>query len=98
MTVSVILILDLHVGHVGGKVQKNILSVILWAPADVDEKHCLVCPERLVASQEYLVFLPLNPLKRYCIWYLSRGSLAIPLEYLKCKKNMPVRNKNLKQN
>ena len=47
-------ILGLHVGHVGGKVQKNILSVLLWAPANVGEKHCLVCPERLVASQEYL--------------------------------------------
>ena len=47
-----VLILDLHVGHVGGEVQKNILSVLLWAPANVGEKHCLVCPERLVASQE----------------------------------------------
>ena len=45
-------ILDLHVGHVGGEVQKNILSVLLWAPANVGEKHCLVCPEGLVASQE----------------------------------------------
>ena len=46
-------IVDLHVGHVGGEVQKNILSVLLWAPANVGEKHCLVCPERLIASQEY---------------------------------------------
>ena len=46
-------ILDLHAGHVGGEVQKNILAVLLWAPANVGEKHCLVCPERLVASQEY---------------------------------------------
>ena len=45
------LILDLHVGHVGGEVQKNILSVLLWAPANVGEKHCLVSPERLDASQ-----------------------------------------------
>ena len=45
-------ILDLHVGHVGGEVEKNILSVLLWAPANVGEKHCHVCPERLVASQE----------------------------------------------
>ena len=44
--------LDLHVGHVGGKVQKNILSSLLWAPANVGEKYCLVSPERLVASQE----------------------------------------------
>jgi hypothetical protein len=47
-------ILDLHVGHVGGEVQKNILSILLWAPASVGEKHCLVCPKRLVASQELL--------------------------------------------
>ena len=46
-------ILDLHVGHVGGEVQKNILSVLLWAPANLGEKHCLVCPDRLVASQEF---------------------------------------------
>ena len=45
-------ILDLHVGHVGGEVQKNILSILLWAPAVVGEQHCLVIPERLVASQE----------------------------------------------
>ena len=47
-------ILDLQVGHVGGEVQKNILSVLLWAPAVVDDQHCLVIPEGLVASQEYL--------------------------------------------
>ena len=46
-------ILDLHVGHVGGEVQKNILSVLLRAPANVGVKHCLVSPEKLVASQEY---------------------------------------------
>ena len=46
-------ILDLHVGHVCGKVQKNILSILLWASAVVGELHCLVTPERLVASQEY---------------------------------------------
>ncbi len=45
-------ILDLHVGHVGGKAQKNILSILLWAPASVGEKHCLVCPKRFVASEE----------------------------------------------
>ena len=47
-------ILDLHVGHVGGEAQKNILSILLWAPASVGEKHCLVCPTRLVASQELI--------------------------------------------
>ena len=26
-------ILDLHVGHVGGEVQKNILSILLWVSA-----------------------------------------------------------------
>ena len=26
-------ILDLHVSHVGGEAQKNILSILLWAPA-----------------------------------------------------------------
>jgi hypothetical protein len=46
-------ILDLHVSHVGGKAQKDILSILLWAPASVGEKHCLVCPKRLVASQEW---------------------------------------------
>ena len=46
-------IFDLHVGHVGGEVQKNILSILLWASAVVDELHCLVIPERLVASQEF---------------------------------------------
>ena len=45
-------ILDLHVGHVGGEAHKNILSILLWAPAVVGEQHCLVIPERLVASQE----------------------------------------------
>ena len=30
-------ILDLHVGHVGGEAQKNILSILLWAPASVGE-------------------------------------------------------------
>ena len=46
-------ILDLHVGHVGGEVQNNILSILLWASAVVGELHCLVIPERLVASQEF---------------------------------------------
>ena len=45
-------ILDLHVGHVGGGVQKNILSIPLWTSAVVGELHCLVTPERLVASQK----------------------------------------------
>ena len=48
-------ILDLHVGHVCGGTQKNILSVLLWAPAVVGEQHCLVISERLVASQEFPV-------------------------------------------
>ena len=56
------LILDLHVGHIGGEVQKSILSILLWASAVVGELHChcLVIPERLVASQElgrYATFL-----------------------------------------
>ena len=45
-------ILDLHVGHVGGEVQKNILSILLWAPAVAGEQRCLVIREGLVASQE----------------------------------------------
>ena len=49
-------ILDLHVGHIGGEVQKNILSILLWASAVVGELHCLVIPERLVASQEYRIY------------------------------------------
>ena len=47
------IILHLRVGHVGGEVQKNILSILLWAPAVVGERHCLVVPERLVANQEF---------------------------------------------
>ena len=35
-------ILDSHIGHVGGEAQKNILSILLWAPAVVAEQHCLV--------------------------------------------------------
>ena len=50
---SVKYILHLHISHVGGEVQKNILLVLLWAPANVGEKHCLVCAQRLVASQEF---------------------------------------------
>ena len=46
-------ILDLHVSHVGGEVQKNILSILLLAPASVGEQYCLVSPERLVASEEF---------------------------------------------
>ena len=53
-----LLILDLHVSHVGGEVQKNILSILLWAPAVVGEQHCLVIPERLVASQELYIEWP----------------------------------------
>ena len=45
-------ILDLYVSHIGVEVQKNILSILLWAPAVVGEQHWLVIPERLVASQE----------------------------------------------
>ena len=48
-------ILDLHFGHVGSEVQKNILLVLLWVPANVGEKHCLVNPEKLVASLIWLV-------------------------------------------
>lgn len=45
-------ILVLHVGHVRGEAQKDILSVSLWAPASVGGKHYVFCPERLVASQD----------------------------------------------
>ena len=50
------IILDLQVGHVGGEAQKSILSVLLWAPTNVGEKHCQVCPKRLAASQK-LIFI-----------------------------------------
>ena len=51
-----IMILFLHVGHVGGEAKKNIFLVVLWAPANVGEKHCVMYPEREVASQElYLI-------------------------------------------
>ena len=45
-----IAILHLQIGHVGGEAQKNVLLVLLWAPTNVGEKHCQVCPKRLVAS------------------------------------------------
>ena len=52
LIIDVLMYINLHVGHVGGEVQKNILSILLWASAVVGELHCLVIPERLVASQE----------------------------------------------
>ena len=52
---SCLCILDLHVSHVGGEVQKNILSILLLAPASVGEQYCLMSPERLVASQEWVI-------------------------------------------
>ena len=63
--------LDLHVGHIGGEVQKNILSILLCAPVVAVEQHFLVIPKRLVASQELMirknivqcVSKELNPLK-----------------------------------
>ena len=51
-------ILDLHVDLVGGEVQKNILSILLWASAVVGELHCLIIPERLVASQQLRILGP----------------------------------------
>ena len=50
-------ILDLQVSYVGGEAQKNILLVLLWAPANVGEKHSQVCPKRLVASQELMALI-----------------------------------------
>ena len=44
MHVALYLILDLHVG---GGVQKNILSILLWAPAVLGELHCLVASQEL---------------------------------------------------
>ena len=44
------------VRHVGGEAHENILSILLWAPSVVGEQHCLVIPERLVASQEYMYY------------------------------------------
>ena len=49
----------MHVGHVGGETQKNILSILSWAPAVVGEQHGLVIPERFVASQEFVNFIEL---------------------------------------
>ena len=40
-------ILDLHVDLVGGEVQKNILSILLWASAVVGELHCLIIQLRI---------------------------------------------------
>ena len=47
-------ILDLHVG---GEVQKNILSIVVGTSL-VGGRHCLVIPERLVASQEFKLLSP----------------------------------------
>jgi hypothetical protein len=50
--------LTCNVGHVGGQMwfgTKEYFIIRLWEatkPASVGEQHCLVCPERLVASQE----------------------------------------------
>ena len=48
----IVSILDLQVDHGGGEAQKNILLVLLWASTNVGERHCQVCPNRSVASQE----------------------------------------------
>ena len=45
-------ILDFQFSHVGGMLQKKILSVLLLAPADVGEQHCLVNLKQTVAGQE----------------------------------------------
>ena len=39
---------------------KEYLSVILLAPAYMDENHCLVYLKRMIASQEYFVLLKCN--------------------------------------
>ena len=41
-------ILDLQFSHVGGTMQKNILSVLLLALADVGEQHCLANLKRIL--------------------------------------------------
>lgn len=35
----------MHVDHAAGEAQKNILSVLFWAPASVGEQHRLMCQE-----------------------------------------------------
>ena len=45
-------ILDLQFSHVGGLVQKNILSELSLATAGVGEQHCLANLKRMVASQD----------------------------------------------
>ena len=45
----------MHVGHVGGETEKNILSILLWVSAVVGKQHFLVIPKRLVARQEFSV-------------------------------------------
>lgn len=42
--------LDLHVDHFACEAQRNILSILLYARANVGQQHCLVCSEKLVAS------------------------------------------------
>lgn len=71
-----ILIVDLHVSHGGGQAQKNISSVLLWAPASMGKKHWLVCPVRLVASQEYVVIFP------QCQYSQQRSQLEKPYSYI----------------
>ena len=38
-------ILDFHVSHGGGVAQKNISSILLWAPSIAGEQHYLVISE-----------------------------------------------------
>ena len=103
MTVSVILILDLHVApmlvvkykrifyqHYCGHQPTWMRNVVSCVPRDWLQVKNIWFSYHSSETTLYLVWL--------FAWNLSRGSLAIPLEYLKCKKNMPVRNKNLKQN
>ena len=43
--------------HVGGEVQKNILLVLLLAPAKLGEYHSSVSPKRLVARRGGIMFV-----------------------------------------
>ena len=70
-------ILDLNVGHVGGEVQWNISLVLSWAPAVVGDKHCLVCPKRLVVAKSRI-----RETKSNLEWPKIKCRINIILRYL----------------
>ena len=44
--------LDLHVDRLACEAQRNILSILVYARANVGQQHCLVCSEKLVGNRQ----------------------------------------------